>query len=29
MIMRLEGNPGAGWGWYDMSDKVLTKGSRS
>ena len=28
MIVRLEGNPGTAWGWYDMADKELTKGQQ-
>jgi V8-like Glu-specific endopeptidase len=25
MIVRMEGNPGVGWGWYDVSGRVMQK----
>lgn len=28
LIIRLEGSPGKTWGWFDMSDKPLTKGQK-
>jgi len=28
LFIRLDGNPGAAWGWYDLSDRPLTKGQQ-